>query len=331
MTREWTGDELLRLAGEFRPASVLAAAVDIDVFNVLSAQPMAAEELSARLKTDLRATTILLDALASLELLAKDTGIYSVPASVAAALTDSSPATVLPMVQHQAAMLRRWAQLPHVVCSGRPAEREFGVRGREAELASFIGAMHVVSAPRAAELAGKVKPEKFSHLLDVGGASGSWTIAFLNEQPEATATLFDRPEVIPMAEPRIADAGMADRVKLVGGDFNVDDLPPGADFAWVGAIVHMLSREQMRALFGKVRTALVEGGRIAVCDVLVDETRTQPQQGALFAVNMLVATEGGTAYRFEDIRDDLIASGFSDVELLHRGEFVDSIIRARKA
>jgi len=331
MTREWTGDELLRLAGEFRPASVLAAAVDIDVFNVLSAQPMAAEELSARLKTDLRATTILLDALASLELLAKDTGIYSVPASVAAALTDSSPATVLPMVQHQAAMLRRWAQLPQVVCSGRPAEREFGVRGREAELASFIGAMHVVSAPRAAELAGKVKPEKFSHLLDVGGASGSWTIAFLNEQPEATATLFDRPEVIPMAEPRIADAGMADRVKLVGGDFNVDDLPPGADFAWVGAIVHMLSREQMRALFGKVRTALVEGGRIAVCDVLVDETRTQPQQGALFAVNMLVATEGGTAYRFEDIRDDLIASGFSDVELLHRGEFVDSIIRARKA
>ncbi len=331
MTKEWTGDEVLRLAGDFRPASVLAAAVDIDVFNVLSAEPMPADDLSARLKTDLRATTILLDALASLELLAKDGGTYSVPASIAAALTESSPETVLPMVRHQATMLRRWVQLPQVVCSGEPAEREFGIRGREAELASFIGAMHVVSAPRAAELVAEIKPEKFSHLLDVGGASGSWTIAFLNEQPGATATLFDRPEVIPMAEPRIADAGMTDRVRLVGGDFNVDDLPPGADFAWLGAIVHMLSREQMRALFGKVRAALVEGGRIAVREVLVDETRTQPQQGALFAVNMLVATEGGTAYRFEEIRDDLIASGFADVELLRRGEFMDSVICASKA
>ena len=38
---------------------------------------------------------------------------------------------------------------------------------------------------------------------DDGGASGTWTIAFLKAAPLARATLFDRPDVIPLARRRL--------------------------------------------------------------------------------------------------------------------------------
>lgn len=330
MAKQWTPEQVLSLGNDFQSASVLTTAAEFDLFSILSGRTMTAPEIAGELETDLRATTVTLDALVALELLDKEAERYSVPPNLAPLLTNDDPFSVLPMLQHHAVMLRRWAQLPQVMKTGEPPEDEHGIRGREAELESFIGAMHVVSAPRATSLASSVMPEKFHHLLDIGGASGSWTIEFLKAMPDAAATIFDLPEVIPMAEKRIKASGLADRVTLTGGDFNTDDLPGDADFAWVGAILHMLSREQIRALLAKVCKALEPGGTIAIADVLLDESRTQPPCAALFAVNMLVATEGGNAYRYEEIRDDLAASGFENVKLVNDGEFMDSVIAAVK-
>ena len=88
----------------------------------------------------------------------------------------------------------------------------------------------------------RLSPLRFQRLLDIGGASGTWTIAFLRAVPEATAVLFDLPQVMPLARERLTRAGLADRVSLVAGDFYTDDLPGGADFAWLSAIAHQNSR-----------------------------------------------------------------------------------------
>ena len=131
--------------------------------------------------------------------------------------------------------------------------------------------MHNISAPNADQVIQAVQPLRFQHLLDIGGASGTWTIAFLRACPSAPATLFDLPHVIPMAQRRLAAAGLGQRVKLVAGDFMADALPPGADLAWVSAIVHQNSRAQNRALFANGVQALMPGGRIAIRDILMEE------------------------------------------------------------
>jgi len=217
-----------------------------------------------------------------------------------------------------------------VVQTGHPVERRPSIRGEDRDEAAFIGAMEVVSGPVAADIIDELGPLEFSHLLDVGSASGTWTIAFLRAHPRATATLFDLPHVIPMAEKRLSEAGMGGRVKLVGGDFLADPLPTGADLAWVSAIVHQNSREQNRYLFSSVADALREEGQILIRDVLMDPSRTSPVSGALFAINMLVATEGGGTFTFDELREDLEAAGFADVDLLRSDEWMDSIIRAVK-
>ena len=123
---------------------------------------------------------------------------------------------------------------------------------------------------------------------------------------------------------------MNDRVKLVAGDFLVDPLPPGADLAWVGAIVHQNSREENRCLFSAVANALNDDGQILIRDVLMDDSRTSPVTGALFAINMLVATEAGGTFTFDELREDLEAAGFTAVTVLRRDEGMNSIIRAVK-
>ncbi|MBL7185606.1 MAG: methyltransferase domain-containing protein [Phycisphaerae bacterium] len=330
MAKQWSAEEILQVARSFQRASVLTAAADLNVFTCLHGWPMTADALAGELCTDLRATTILLDALAALEFLTKQGDDYSVPDGLAELLSEKSAQNVLPMVRHLANCLGRWAQLARITRTGKPAERVAGIRGEAADQAAFIGAMHNFSAPVAAEVVGRLMPLKFSHLLDIGGASGTWTMAFLDAVPEARATLLDLPAVIPMAQQRLSDAALSDKVTLVAGDYYADDLPAGVDLAWLGAICHQNSREQNRALFARIHKALTDDGVVVIRDVVMDPSHTSPEAGALFAVNMLVATEGGSAYTLDEYREDLSEAGFDDVTLVRRDEFMNSLIRARK-
>ena len=331
MAKRWTAAELLEVARQFQTSSVLAAGVALDVFTMLDEKPGTARAVASRSRADLRAMTILLDALAALGFLTKRRDLYSVPPDLVRLLSERSPQNVVAMVRHQENCLRRWAELPVTVRTGKRPEPTVSVRGAAADQAAFIGGMHNISKPIADDVVSKLQPLKFHHLLDIGGGPGTWTIAFLRAVPEAHATLFDLPPVTAMARERIAEAGLLDRVTFVGGDFYADALPAGADLAWLGAICHQNSRQQNRALFAKVRAALSDKGALVIRDVVMKPSRIEPPGGALFAVNMLTATEAGGTYTFAEYSEDLRKAGFGKAVLVHWDEFMSSLIRVRKA
>ena len=328
--RPWTRQEVLATAGQYRQACVLAAGAELDLFTRLRDRPSDARALAERIGADARALTALLDALAAMGLLVKQGGKYRPAPGVPGLLAEGAPDGVLGMVRHNANGMRRWSQLARVVLTGSPAKRTPSVRGEGADLASFIAGMDEISRPLAPVVIGALAGLKFRRLLDIGGASGTWTIAFLRRFRRASAMIFDLPEVVPMARRRIAGAGLSGRAKIVGGDFATDALPKGADLAWVSAIVHQNSRLENRALFAKVFAALSPGGRIAIRDILVDRSRTSPPDGAMFAVNMLVATNGGGTYTLAELAEDLESAGFRDAVLARKGTGMDSVILAGK-
>jgi len=331
MSKHWNSEEILNLAKSYQSVCVLAAAADLDLFSILAQHETTAPSLATTLSTDPRATTVLLDALTAMELLEKRGNAYRVPPAITDLLTNTSSCTVLSMVQHQANCLRRWVQLPQVIQSGNPAERHPSLRGEAADQGAFINAMHAFSEPVADSVVAETGPWSFNHLLDLGGASGTWTIAFLQAVPDAIATIFDLPDVIPMAREHIAQANLSARVRFVAGDFYTDDLPSGTDFVWLGAIAHQNSREQNRELLTKIHGVLNEHGVLAIRDVVMDDTHTRPLAGAMFAVNMLVATQAGGTYTLSEYREDLLATRFANVTLIRSDEFMNSIIRATKA
>ena len=324
---------ILQLMRDYQPACVLGAAAELNLFTLLGQQSRSAAELAKMAAADPRAMTMLLDAVAALGLLEKTGQRYAVPAALRPLLTEDAPATVLPMVWHSMTCLRQWTQLASVVKTGCPRPRQESIRGGEADRAAFIAAMHSVSGPLADGLVAKLGDVPCRHLLDVGGASGTWTLAFLRARPGATATIFDLPDAIIQARGRLAGSPWESRVTLVAGDFYADELPGGADLAWVSAIVHQHSREHNRALYGKVCRALEPGGRIAIRDIVMDPGRTRPLDGALFAINMLVNTASGGTFTLDEFAEDLRAAGFVEPVLLIEGDAsaaMSSVVAARK-
>ncbi|NLF06503.1 MAG: methyltransferase domain-containing protein [Pirellulaceae bacterium] len=322
--------QILDLMNGFRPACVIGAAAELDVWTALADGPLSAAEFAERLGGDLRATAMLLDAVAALGLLDKDAGRYAVPPALRDCLIAGGSDAILPMLRHATNTLRGWSQLAWTVRGGIPMPRPASIRGPRADIDSFIAAMHSVSGPVADEVVRSFSPPRFSRLLDVGGASGTWTLALLRAMPDATAVIFDLPEAIAQAERRLSGTEYAGRVTLAAGDFYRDEFPAGADFAWISAICHQHSRAKNRELFAKARRALVPGGAIAIRDVVMEPSRTMPVQGALFAINMLVNTEDGGTFTFEEYAEDLRAVGFADPRLAVRHEAMNSIITARR-
>jgi len=323
MAKQWTADDVLGVMWGFQAPSVLGAAAELDVFGALGGEAKTAPELAAACDADVRGMTALLDALTALEFLRKDADAYSAAPGVIETLTDGGADSVVAMVRHAAVCLRRWGELARVVRSGERADRTPGIRGEQGDLESFIEAMNDISARSAGPVVEAIGPPAFTHLLDAGGGPATWTIAFLQAAPEATATLFDLPDVIPIARKHVEEAGLVDRVTFVPGSFETDDLPAGADLAWVSAIVHQNSRAENRDLFAKVHAALADGGRILIRDVVMNPSHTAPPRGALFAINMLVNTPGGGTFTFDELREDLEAAGFAEVELLREDEFMN--------
>jgi len=328
MNEEWTPEAVHEASLGFQRACVMIAAAELDVFSTIGSGARRSEELARRLRADPRAMAILLDALVAIGLLEKVGDAYRVPADVSDILTPGGRKRRFYMARHLGRCSRRWVQLSRVVQSGKPADAVLAGLSPEEEHEAFIEAMHEISVPVAGGLVATLGPPRFTHLLDIGGGPGTWTIAFLRAMPGSRATLFDLPEVIPRARKRVAEAGLADRVSLVAGDYLSDALPAGADLAWLGAIIHQNSPEENRRLLRKAREALVPGGNLLIRDVVMEPDRVHPPRGALFAVNMLVSSPGGSTYTFEEIAGWLMEAGFEEPRLWHRDEWMNTVVGA---
>jgi SAM-dependent methyltransferase len=321
MGQKHAEDSILKLVRGFMASRVVISAAELDLFTLLARKSLTADGVAATIGADRRGITILLDALCALGFLVKADGTYRTEPSAAPLLAADAPASVLPMVLHMGSVWRNWSQLTDVVLGKTVPDLKKGVMDKD-NLEAFIGAMHVVASRAAPAVVAAVDPAGANRLLDVGGGSGAYTLAFLDAKPTLRATLFDRPPVIEMARTRVQAAAMTDRATLVPGDFYKDVLPAGHDLALLSAIIHQNSPQENEELYRKIHRALDTGGRIVIRDHVMSPDHTQPLEGALFAVNMLAGTKGGGTYTFEEIEAGLAAAGFTRIrQIQSKGMF----------
>ncbi|MDR2488122.1 MAG: methyltransferase domain-containing protein [Desulfovibrio sp.] len=336
-------EELYRAAAAFEESCVLGAAAELDCCTVLlqHGNSLTAYDLAAKISCDARGTAMLLDALAAMGYLKKrgmgEDARYSVKERFRAYLDSRHPATAVPFIRHMACVQRAWTQLSPVIKHGEPPARQPSILGEEEDRISFILGMNsvaltlvddVVSALRQAGVLSFARNEV--EILDVGGASGTYSLAFLRALPEARGTIFDLPVGIGEARKRFAGTEFEQRIRLVSGDFYQDPLPRGFDFVWISAIIHQHGRAESRELYRNAMRAINPGGTVAVRDFIMSADRLSPKSGVFFGINMLVQTRSGMVYTFDEVKEDLEAAGFVDVALAVPAASMAAVVVGRK-
>jgi ubiquinone/menaquinone biosynthesis C-methylase UbiE len=110
--------------------------------------------------------------------------------------------------------------------------------------------------------------------------------------------------------------GVHDRLDFIEGDLSEANFETGYDLATLGHILHSEGEQRGRRLLKKVFRALRSGGTIAVAEWLVNDHRTKPLHSLMFAVQMLVNTEKGNTFSFNEIKAWLEDAGFKKVRKL---------------
>ncbi len=322
-------EDVMKVARAFMQSRIILTAAELDLFTIIQDSFTSVDKIAERCGCDRRALARVLDCLVTLGLLSKKGEVYALTGE-GAAYSSKHPVSELPMLLHMSRLWVSWSDLTEIVAKGHGSlqkpSKPMDMDGRRA----FIGAMHVIGRTLSEDIAGSLDLGGYRKLLDIGGGSGTYTISFLKCNPQLNAILFDLQDVIPMAGERLETEGLLKRVELIAGDFYHDDLPAGCDLALMSAIIHMNSPEQNLALYRKAYRALDPGGMLLIRDHIMDESRTRPPEGAMFAINMLVNTPGGDTYTFPEVEQGLTDAGFTNVRLLRSGEKMDCVVGAVK-
>jgi len=312
----------------FQVSRILLTAIELDVFTAVGDGACVGEVAEGR-GLDPRATGILLNALVAAGALAKSGGKFRNTPLTARHLSEASPSNSRTALLHIVNIWNSWSNLTQSVRAGVPVRyREMAERGDDWTL-PFIAAMHRHAMAEAPALVTAVGVEGVTRMLDVGGGSGAFSIAFARANPGLRAEVFDLETVVPIAQRHIAEAGLAGRITTRTGDLRHDDLGNSCDLILLSAICHMLGPEENQDLFLRCYRALAPRGRLVVRDFILEPHKTAPRHAAFFAVNMLVATPEGNTYTQEEYSSWLRRAGFEQIERLGPSE--DVIVARRSA
>ena len=301
-------DDVNELIRGFMASRAVLTALELDVFTAV-AGGASGDQVAERIKTSPRGTAMLLNALVALKLLRKDNGVFKNTPVSARFFVTNSPDSARMALLHTANLWRRWSNLSESVRTGTPAAKA----GDGGWVNTFIAAMDRNARERTQAVMNAVGTDGIQRILDLGGGSGAYSIAFARANPRASAEVLDLPDVIPLTQEYIRKAGLADRVHARAGDMLRDSLGTGFDLVLVSAICHMFSPAENRSLFQRARAALAPGGRLLVQDFILEPEKTAPRFATLFSLNMLVGTVGGASYSEQEYAGWLKEAGFPEV------------------
>jgi ubiquinone/menaquinone biosynthesis C-methylase UbiE len=303
-----TAEELSERIRAFRESRVLLTAIELDVFAAIGEGADTAA-VAGKIGADPRAAEMLLNALAGMGVLEKHDGVFRNTPLAAKELRGESRQALM----HTVNLWPRWSALTECVRAGRAvAHQPLEARGND-WTAAFIAAMHRNATERAPVVIEAVGAGSVRKMLDLGGGSGAYSIAFARANADLRAEILDLATVVPIARGHIERAGLSERISARAGNLEQASYGAGFDLVLLSAICHMLSPGENRAVLRKSFQALASGGRLVIQDFLLEHDKTAPLDAALFSLNMLTGTAAGSSYNEDEYTEWLVETGFAGI------------------
>lgn len=295
---------------------LLMAGIELRVFDEMS-DFRSAGDIAAAIGAHRGNTERFLNALATIGLVEKKEGSYRNRPEASEFLVKQSPTYLGELFQLARRMcVDPLADLTALVKGGPPpatASRDFASAALWAE--ATLASAAWVTGGAGPQMAGIISslPEfaGFRRMLDLGGGHGLFTLYFVDAHPEMAGVVFDRPEVVTVADGFIRDYDMNDRVSTLAGDYLSDDIGGGYDFIWACATLNF-ARHDLDSMIMKIFDALNAGGVFASFQDGMTHERTQPD---VMLGHMGDALRMDRDFSFDqgEIADAILRCGFRSV------------------
>ncbi len=297
---------------------VLVAALELGVFDVLGdTGPSLVEPLAERLGVSTPHLGSLLDSVVALGLLDQFRDVYELNDTARRYLVSDGAACMADLVPVAPGPHANWTRLADTVRHGRPAtpieddpaafyvplvEGTFTTMWRCATRADLKVRFSALASPR---------------VLDLGAGGAPWAIAILAACPNGTAVVNDWPDVLPVAQRKTAEFGVADRCEWRPGDFHTIDVEADHyDLVVLGHVCRTEGADGARHLMERAFGALQPEGRLLLADYFPDRERKSNPHAVLMGTTMMASTRKGLTFTYEDYAGWLRGAGFEALRLI---------------
>ena len=295
---------------------LVAAVAHLQVFEQFADGPCSLAELQRRLQLKDRPTMVLFPALCAMGLLERsEAGLWSLTEQ-GSYLTAASPTNLIGYVALEANDLGVLEMVERLRSDG-PRSSETGVayvkEGQtpspmdDPEAARFLTLALAGRARHLAPLAANALPRQPGHLLDIAGGTGLFTYEWLLANPEGTATVLDRSQVLKVAEEFLEEFSRSGRegadtirprVKFLPGNMLEDPLPQ-ADLILAASVFHDWPTETCAALAHRLAAVLKPGGELWIHDAFLQDSLDGPLAVTDYSAQLFWVTKGRAYSRAE--------------------------------
>lgn len=327
---------LFQIAGGYILSSALHVVTEAGIADLLSGGPRTTADLAKASRTNEDALYRILRLLASVGIF-EEVGPRTFALTPPAALLQKThPHSVHDLMVFIADPfhLRVYADLVESLRTGRPAgEKTVGMPvfeyfGKNPEYSEvFNRAMTNLSASIVPAALEAYDFGDIGLLVDVAGGQGEVLISILRAYPKMRGVLMDLGHVVEGAKPRIAAAGLTDRIQVTAGDF-FKAVPPGGDAYIMKHIIHDWDDERAGQILRSIHAAMGEKrGKVILFEGVIAPGNT-PDFGKIMDIEML-ALPGGRERTADQFRTLFGRAGFELTSITPTHSPV-SVIEARR-
>jgi hypothetical protein len=313
-------------------SGALFSALELGLFDALAAGPATAEEIGGRIDIAARPARILLLAMEGENLVTRTDGRYANTPLADTFLVSSSPRSMGPLGAHQAGHFAKLVHLTQALRDNVPVHAGGSYTGEFLSEPTvwarrWAEVMRASSQLMAEDLAGAAPLDGRRHLVDLGCASGAYSIALAQANPQLRITAVDQPAIADVAREFVAEAGLAGQIDVRPANIFTDSFPD-CDVALLSHVIQGFSGNRAYELLRHVQGWLPAGGELLIHSHLPERARVPfPYQfGLILLANN---TQGGEAHTEELTRQWLTELGLRDLTVREVSP-ISALVRAVK-
>jgi hypothetical protein len=309
---------MLQMISGFWVSQAIYIAAKLGIADYLQEQPKTVEELATITETHPPSLYRLLRALASVSIFAEDENRRFALTPLATTLQTDAPGSLRFFAISELAQAHYlgWGNLLHSVKTGEIAFDniagmniwDYYAQNPEAGKL-FDRSMTNVTETLLEAIINNYDFSSFNTVVDVGGGQGSLITTILKANLKLKGIVFDVPNVIENAKPRLQKENFADRCTTIAGNF-FESVPSGGDAYLLKFIIHDWDDEKSLVILKNCHQAMAEDSKLLLFEqVITPGNNPSSSFGKLIDLNMMVMT-GGCERTEAEYRSLLAAAGF---------------------